>query len=640
MCGIVGIAYFDGKKVDEALLRQATERLAHRGPDASGLYIDNKSLPCVGLGHRRLAIIDLSSSANQPLSNENKDVWVIFNGEIYNFMKLKDQLKGHHRFVSNSDTEVIVHLYEEYGEDAIALLDGMFAIAIYDQRNHTIILARDRVGKKPLYYYYDAKKLIFASEIKAILPLLQDENIVINEENLPFFLVYGYSKTPQTFYKDINQLLPATYTVYNADGNQKTKEYWSLKEYIVNNVRPNYEYTRNDPLLRFKLTEAVKKRLIADVPLGAFLSGGIDSSIVTGLMSRLMDSDVKTFSIGFSEDARYDETAYANIVAKKFKTDHHVFVVTPSTIELIDRILYHYDEPFGDASAIPTYIVSNLTRQHVTVALNGDGGDELFAGYTRFIAANLSEKIPSGVRSILAGLSNLIPAPHYERSVISRGKRLLSALNMPLLERYLNWISYVRVDDVSGLINPSVFSSEKNRDYYKEDVYNYFAQHIRGLEGVPLLTKLLYLNFKTYLPDDLLVKMDRMTMANSLEGRSPFLDRELVEYVFTIPDRLKLRFLTTKYNLKQTFKDILPQKIMHRGKMGFGVPLGTWFRTKLKSYLEEYIISGTPKINNYLNPKEVKRIFDEHQSMARDHGLKLWLFLTLELWLRNIKKEQ
>ncbi len=637
MCGIVGIAYFDGEKIDKQVLEAAANKLAHRGPDASGIYTDNDGVPSVGLGHRRLSIIDLSASANQPLSNETMDVWVVFNGEIYNFIKLRNHLKHNHRFVSNSDTEVIVHLYEQYGEDAIAMLDGMFAIAIYDQRKHRLILARDRVGKKPLYYYYDRKKLIFASEIKAILSLLSQEDIAINEQTLPFYLVYGYSRPPQTFYKGINQLVPASYAVYKDSGSMEIKEYWSLKEHILNNDTSVRAYTKDDPLLRFKLTEAVKNRLIADVPLGAFLSGGIDSSIVTGLMSRLTDTPVKTFSIGFSEDVRYDETAYANIVAKRFKTDHHVFVVTPSTIELIDKIIYHYDEPFGDASAIPTYIVSNLTRQHVTVALNGDGGDELFAGYTRFIAATMSEGIPPLIRKLLSDMSGLIPAPNSEKSLLSRSKRLLSVLNKTFLERYVNWISYIRFDDISNLVNPMVFSgSVKNN--YKDDVYSYFTQHLNGMEKTSLLTQLLYLNFKTYLPDDLLVKMDRMTMANSLEGRSPFLDRELIEYAFTIPDNLKLKGFNTKYNLKQTFRDILPKEVMHRGKMGFGVPLGTWFRTKLKSYMEEHLISGNPMIYTYLNAKEIQRIFDEHQNGVRDHGLKLWLFLSLELWLRNLKK--
>ena len=637
MCGIVGVAYSDGKKVDKQALEVAANKLVHRGPDASGIYIDNESVPSAGLGHRRLSIIDLSASANQPLPNENKDVWVVFNGEIYNFQKLRNQLRNNHRFVSNSDTEVIVHLYEQYGENAIAMLDGMFAIAIYDRNKHRLIIARDRVGKKPLYYYYDREKILFASEIKAILALLPAEEIAINEQTLPFYLVYGYSRPPQTFYKGISQLAPAHYALYGNDGSLKIKNYWSLKDHILNDKTPPDAYTKDDPLLRFKLTGAVKNRLISDVPLGAFLSGGIDSSIVTGLMSRLMDEPVKTFSIGFSEDARYDETGYANIVAKRFKTDHHVFVVTPSTIDLIDKIIYHYDEPFGDASAIPTYIVSNLTRQHVTVALNGDGGDELFAGYTRFIAATMSERIPPVVRQMLSGASGLIPAPHSEKSLLARSKRLLSALNKPLLERYLNWISYIRFDDVPTFMNPAVFSGSV-QDNYRDDVHSYFTQHLEGMEGTSLLTQLLYLNFKTYLPDDLLVKMDRMSMANSLEGRSPFLDRELIEYAFTIPDNLKLKRFNTKYDLKQTFKDILPKEVMRRGKMGFGVPLGAWFRTKLKTYLEELIISGEPRINTYLNAKEVQSIFHEHQQGVRDHGLKLWMFLSLELWLRNLKK--
>jgi len=639
VCGIVGIAQSNGEKIERYLLEQATERLIHRGPDASGIYIDNENIPKIGLGHRRLSIIDLSASANQPMSNEDKDIWVVFNGEIYNFVKLRNQLKQSHRFVSNSDTEVIVHLYEEYGEDAIPMLDGMFAIAIYDRKRHIILLARDRVGKKPLYYYYNSSALIFGSEIKAILSLLSRDKVAVNESVIPFYLVYGYGRTPQTFYKDINQLLPAHYAIYKPDRSMTIKEYWSLKKHINDNTISPSDYTKNDPLLRFKLSEAVKKRLISDVPLGAFLSGGIDSSIVTGLMSRFMDTPVKTFSIGFSEDPQYDETAYANIVAKKFKTDHHTFVVTPSAIELIDKILYHYDEPFGDASAIPTYIVSNLTKQHVTVALNGDGGDELFAGYTRFIAATMSERIPPAMRSLLSKISHFIPDPHSERAILSRSKRLLSQIGKPLLERYLNWISYLRFEEVSNLLNPMLpFSSQKQA--YKDAVYEYFTKNLDGLEQASILTKLLYINFKTYLPDDLLVKMDRMTMANSLEGRSPFLDKELIEYVFTMPDHLKLRYFTTKYALKQTFKDILPKQIMHRGKMGFGVPLGTWFRTKLKSYLEEHIISGSPEITTYLEAGEIKRIFNEHQNGVRDHGLKLWLFLTLELWLRNIKKEK
>ncbi len=637
MCGIVGIVYFDGRQVVRQPLEAAAETLVHRGPDASGIYIDNDRGMHAGLGHRRLSIIDLSASANQPLSNENGDVWIVFNGEIYNFPKLKNQLKQTHTFVSNSDTEVIVHLYEQYGEDALAMLDGMFALALYDRRNQRLILARDRAGKKPLYYYHDGRTLIFGSEIKAILALLQPEEKAVNEQMIPFYLVYGYARPPQTFYKGIRQLAPAQYAVCTGNGTMDLREYWSLKQHILDSDADARNFAQVDPMLRFKLTGAVKNRLMSDVPLGAFLSGGVDSSIVTGLMSRLTDAPVKTFSIGFSEDARYDETSYAALVAKKFNTDHHTFVVTPSTIDLIQKLIYHYDEPFGDASAIPTYIVSNLTRQHVTVALTGDGGDELFAGYTRFIAATLSERVPGSVRKLLYNLSGMIPLSHSERSIPARAKRLFSVFNQPLLERYINWVSYIRFDDTVRLMDPGVFPAS-GQEASRDAVSSYFSQHLKGLEKASLLTQLLYLNFKTYLPDDLLVKMDRMSMANSLEGRSPFLDRELVEYAFTMPDNLKLKGFTTKYSLKQTFQDILPREVLRRGKMGFGVPLGAWFRTKLRDYLRDHLLSDDAQINTYLRTGEVRRIFDEHQQGVRDNGLKLWLLLTLELWLRNLKK--
>ncbi|MCL5277463.1 MAG: asparagine synthase (glutamine-hydrolyzing) [Deltaproteobacteria bacterium] len=633
MCGIAGIVRFDGATVDRKTLEDATDRLAHRGPDAAGTYIDNEGTPCVGLGHRRLSIIDLSFSANQPMSSESGDVRVVFNGEIYNFVKLRELLRHDHRFATNSDTEVIVHLYEQYGEDAIAMLDGMFAIAIYDRRQHKIILARDRVGKKPLYYYHDRTMLLFASEIKAILSMLPGQKIDINEQAIPFYLVYGYARPPHTFYRSIDGLEPSTYMVYKHTGEAETVTYWHLKDHILSSSADADRYPKDDSLLRLKLTDAVRKRLVSDVPLGVFLSGGIDSSIITGIMSRLTSAPVKTFSIGFSEDQHYDETGYANIVAKKYGTDHHVFIVTPRAIDLIDRLIYHYDAPFGDASAIPTYIVSNLTRQHVTVALNGDGGDEIFAGYTRFTAARLSEMIPAPLRSFLAGTVALFPDLGSGRSIPSRARRFLRALNMPLIRRYINWVSYVQPDSLNRLLNPSVYRGSD----YEDTIPSYFTSHLKGMEETSVLTQLLYLNFKTYLPDDLLIKMDRMTMANGLEGRSPFLDTELVEYAFGIPDHLKLKGLQTKLDLRYTFRDILPGELMHRGKMGFGVPLGAWFRNKLKTYLEGHIIAGSPMINAYLNAGEIRRIFDEHQSMARDHGLALWLLLTLELWLRGTK---
>ncbi len=633
MCGIAGIILFDDKKVNREKLIEATDVLKHRGPDAGDVYIDNESIPRVGLGHRRLAIIDLSESANQPMTNENKDVWIVFNGEIYNFQNLRAQLGHGHSFVSNSDTEVIVHLYEQYGEDAISMLDGMFAFAIYDKKARKIIIARDRTGKKPVYYYKDSHKLIFGSEIKAVLKFLERHEIIMNEHAIPSYLVYGYTMPAQTFYKGIYRLDPAHYMVNKQNGSLVIKEYWSLKSRI-NDVSSNpVPALKDDPMLRLKLADAVKKRLISDVPLGAFLSGGVDSSIVTGIMSKFMNEPVKTFSIGFSEDPDYDETAYAHIVAKRFLTDHHSFVVTPSAIDLIDKLLYHYDEPFGDASAIPTYIVSQLTRRYVTVALNGDGGDELFAGYQRFIAGSMSESMPGLLRSMFYDFSFLIPAQKRERAIPSRIKRFLKELKYPFIQRYLDWISYIRLDAINTFVKPELLYRD-----YKEEILSYFDSHIKGIEHASPLTQLLYINFKTYLPDDLLIKMDRMAMANSLESRSPFLDTGLIEYAFTLPDKLKLNFIKAKYVLKHTFKDILPRQIQHRRKMGFGVPLGAWFRGRLKDYAAGYLNSDTSEVYNYLNREAVNRLYEEHQKGMADHGLKLWLILTLELWLRTLKK--
>jgi asparagine synthase (glutamine-hydrolysing) len=629
MCGICGELKFGGATTSVEQIAAMRDTLVHRGPDACGVYLspDRRA----GLGFRRLRIIDLSRDADQPMTNEDASIWLVFNGEIYNFRALRVELEGKgHRFRSMSDSEVIVHLYEEEGPSAIARLDGMFALAIWDERARRLVLGRDRAGKKPLYYFRSGGTLAFASEIKAFFAA-PDYRPEIDPEAVPQYFLHGFVPSPRTLYRHVSHVPPATIMTIEADGRMRQEVYWHLR-------LPNGRASRSQPVdeheaarrVRDLVVNAVERRLVSDVPLGAFLSGGLDSTIVVGVMSRLIDTPVKTFSIGFEGDPAYDETAYARQVAAQFGTAHTEFRVTPAAVDLIDTLVWHHDGPFGDASAIPTYIVSRLTRQHVTVALTGDGGDELFAGYIRFAAGVAAERLPKVIRRIARASAGMLPRQHSERHWIERIRRFVVAASLPLHERMTRW-SGVFYDDLDDLLTPDLLGALSPIDRLE-----YLEPEREHLAGLSPLGTLLHVNFRSYLLDDLLVKIDRCMMANSLEGRSPFLDTALIDYVSGLPDAMKLRGFTTKVILRTAFEDLVPPSIARRGKMGFGVPLGAWFRTELRDYVRDLLLDPSARYREFLSVPFVHQLVQRHLAGQTNAGLQLWSVLTFETWLRGL----
>ena len=616
MCGIFGQV---GAPLPAENIARVLAVLRHRGPDRQS----SRALSGATFAQAHLKVMDLSPESAQPMTSEDGQTWVIFNGTIYNFQELRKLLESAgHKFISKSDTEVIVHGYEQWGDEVVARLDGMFALAIWDQRKQRLLLARDRSGKKPLFYAEHEGSLLFGSSPKSLfaagLPLEP------SNKGVSTFLAYGFAAPPETFYRGVTQLPPAHYLV-REHGAQRLTRYWSFRVLEQPTLHSEAEAITQ---VRRLLEDAVKKRLVAEVPLGAFLSGGIDSSIIVGLMAKHLPK-VKTFSLGFSGDERYNETAFARLAAQKFNTEHHEFIVEPKALSLLDTLVWHHDGPFGDSSAIPTYLVSQYTKEHVTVALSGDGGDELFAGYVRFWAAQTAEKIPAPLRQLGSKLLPFLPAASSERSLFGKGRRFLEGGSADLPDRLLRW-SVLFAEELRTTLRPEVFaelSYEEILAYHRR----FFEQ--RGTT----LQQLLRHNFESYLPEDLLVKSDRCSMAHALELRAPFLDTALIEFSATLPDHLKLRGRTTKYLLKQAFADLLPPEITTRGKMGFGVPLAAWFRGELRSFLEEKLCPHEARVNQYLLPGVAARLVREHLAQRADHSHRLWALLTLEVWLQNLK---
>lgn len=628
MCGICGIINFDSNHpLNESVIKGMCDEVSFRGPDDEGVYLGWGSEGTgyrIGLGHRRLSIIDLGGG-HQPMHNEDKTIWIVFNGEIYNFQDLRKGLEENgHKFYTNTDTEVIIHLYEERGTGCLNELRGMFAFAIWDEKNKRLFLARDRVGKKPLCYMEDNGRFIFASEIKSII---KAGNIPkeVDTEALHYYLTYQYVPYPWTMFRGVRKLPPAHYLVWE-NGKITIEKYWDL-DFSKKLKCSKEEYCEE---ILNHLREATKIRLISDVPLGAFLSGGIDSSAVVCMMSQLMNEPVKTFSIGF-EEAGYDELAFARLIANRFKTEHHEFIVKPNAIELLPGLIWHYNEPFGDSSCLPTYYVARETAKHVTVALNGDGGDETFAGYERYIANRLGEifdKMPFILKKGMSGLAGYLGEPMGGKKLEARFKRFLAALSLKPKERYASWVTF--------------FDSYRKELLYSEELKN----KTKGIEPLNILfnaydrangdslDRLLYVDTVTYLPNDLLVKMDIATMANSIEARSPFLDHKLMEFSASIPSELKLKGWTTKYILKEALKRFLPEEILRRKKMGFGVPISKWFQNELKGYLKDNLLDGTAKGRGYFKTDYVSSLIDEHIKGISDHGSRLWLLLNFELWHR------
>ena len=627
MCGICGeLSFVPERPVTEHALAAMTATLCHRGPDHGATYCSRNGR--AGLGFRRLSIIDLRPAANQPIGNEDDSIQLVFNGEIYNFQELRKGLVARgHRFRSASDSEVIVHLYEEIGDRAIDELDGMFALGIWDARAERLLLARDRAGKKPLFIWRDSARVVFASEPKAILAH-PDLRIEIDDEAIPYYFLYGYVPHPQTFYKGVRHVEPGTTVSFDREGREEARKYWQLT-FPDLRLQPHADSASHAPSraeaarrVRELVTDAVEKRLVSDVPLGAFLSGGLDSTIIVGVMSQLARGPVRTFSIGFEGDPAFDETAIARDTAARFGTTHTEFKVRPSAIELLDTLVYHHDGPFADSSAIPTYLVSKLTREHVTVALTGDGGDEVFAGYLRFGAAMAAERVPPWMARLGLGALEMLPTPKNERHLIARGRRFARAAGLPLQDRLVAWAGAFH-DDLDDLLPGTAVTIDRGRH----------LRNLAGIEGASMLNRLLAANFHSYLHDDLLVKADRMSMANALEARAPFLDRALMEYVAGLPDHYKLAGRTTKAILREAFIDLVPEPVQRGAKKGFGVPLDVWFRGELGDYVRDTLLGPSARSRAYLSQDYVRRLITEHHGHRANHGHKLWTLLTFERWL-------
>jgi len=594
--------------------------IVHRGPDDEGIYVKDG----VGLGMRRLSIIDLAGG-HQPVFNEDRTVLVVYNGEIYNFPELRPELEARgHRFYTHSDTEVIVHLFEEMGPDCVQKLRGMFGLALYDTKRDLLLLARDRLGKKPLHYALRDGRLYFASEIKSILAVAP-ELAQVNYDGLLQYLYYGYVPDPITAFTPIQKLPPGHLLEFQR-GEVRVRQYWDLPAFSTHHPRSEEECLEE---LEQKLAEAVKIRLISDVPLGAMLSGGVDSSTVVALMARASSAPVKTFSIGFKQ-ADFDESKYAQIVAERFGTDHHNLILEPDVVETVEELSRSLEEPFGDSSMLPTYYVSKLARQHVTVALSGDGGDELFAGYDRYAVharRQAFEKIPSWARSF------------YREQVFPRipgnlrGRKFSYNVSLPWKERYVDGLSFVPAfEREMPLLSPE-FRAMLHAGHDPQHVLmNYFA---KASTSDPV-SQMLYVDAKTYMVADILTKVDRMSMATSLEVRAPILDHKFVEFVTSLPIEWKLRGRQQKYILRRLAERVgVPREVLYRQKQGFSLPLVHWIRHELKDLIMTLLLEPRTLQRGYFDQRGIKRLLDEHFSGKRMHTGRIWRLLMFELWHRN-----
>jgi len=633
MCGIAG--YFG--QGDKQVLEKMTRTLVHRGPDDEGFYNSGR----VGLGQRRLSIIDTSPAGHQPMANENKNVWLAFNGEIYNFKDLRNGLKDKHRFASQSDTEVILHLYEELGQEVFSKLEGMFAIALYDERIDKLFLARDRMGKKPLYYGRFGETLVFGSELKALMehPLFKKE---LDLRALNKYLLYEYIPTPHSIFKNVFKLEPATYLVFDGSVVVK-KKFWSIEfnkltitrldSRRVGARRANYQLQESNVIkeLDSKLNNAVKSRLISDVPLGVFLSGGIDSSTIAYYAQKNSGQKIKTFSIGFKESS-FDETQYARQVAKHLGTEHYEKILdAKDSLDLVPKIAEMLDEPLADASIIPTFLLSKFTRERVTVALGGDGGDELFCGYDTFVAHRLSdiyEKLPLFARkSIIEKIALSLPTSFKNFSFDFKAKKFISGFYGPKEYRNQRWLGAFDRPERSALFTGDVWRELAQENEFAE--IDYYNKEV----GTPdYYQQLTYQYLRTYMMDDILVKVDRASMFNSLEVRAPFLDTAVVDFANSLPFEYKLRGLKTKYILKKLMEDKLPREIVQRKKKGFGIPLAEWLSGDLKPLVLELFSEERIKRQDLFNYKYINKLLDDHFSRRADNRKLIWTLAVFQLW--------
>ncbi len=643
MCGIAGTVTH-GQPASREVAASMCARLAHRGPDAEGFHIDGEC----ALGHRRLAVIDLATG-DQPMSNEDGTLWVIFNGEIYNYLELRDDLaRRGRRFRTRSDTEVLLHLFEEQGERTPEFLNGMFAFAIWDARRRSLFLARDRYGKKPLYYSLSVPgfRIVFASELKALL-CVPGFDAEIDPEALADYLSFGYVPDPKSIFRHARKLPPAHWLALD-DGGVRLRRYWTPPYEPADGAR----WDEAAEQIRALSADAVKRRMISDVPLGAFLSGGVDSGAVTAYMSRASTTPVRTFSIGFAAK-EYDELDYARLVAGHCGALHHEEVVTPHIGEILPALVECFDEPFADNSAIPMLYLARMTRRHVTVALSGDGADELFAGYRRYawglVEDRLRRRLPGWFRSTvvraagkvwpkfdylprifrakatLLNLSTSLADAYFQSMTIFRAKATLLNLSTSLADAYFQSMTIFRDRDLSAILAPEVraaLGGYSTREWYRER----FAR----VSHLPPLEQMQAVDVETWLPGDILVKADRATMAYSLESRSPWLDYRLGELAGKLPAHFKVNGLTGKAIFKHAVRDLLPGEVIHRRKMGFVVPMPLWLRTALKPLFEEHVLNG--RLREWLDATAARRLWNEHQSGLSNHERKLWALLALALW--------
>lgn len=620
------VSVADGDDLAKQIVQRQLETLHHRGPDSYGIYQKGPA----ALGQARLAVLDLDTG-DPPITNEDATLGVALNGEIYDFAGLREAaIERGHSFKTTGDTEVIAHLAEDFQPlELCKQLDGMFAFAIWDDRKQRFILARDRCGKKPIYWWFDGKTLVFGSEIKAVVAHPQVPRR-LNRTALASYLQLGYAPSPITFFEGVNSLLPGHVLVWEPGSEPKIERYWEQPIAGINCETLDISFDEAAAEVRKLVTQAVGRRMVADVPLGGFLSGGVDSSAIVTAMSQLSSSKVKTFTVGFDE-GRFDERSPARETAERLGTEHHEFVANPKNLDLLEKLVWHHDQPFGDSSAIPTYLLCEQTAQQVTVALSGDGGDELFAGYERFFAARAVEgfsRIPGVLKR-----SGLRVAERFDdeqlRGRVGSAKRFAYRADQGLPAAYQSWISYVPAEFCDQLYGD--LYSQQERAFGDHDYQQIWDES----KGSQRLNRLLHTNFRTYLLDDLLPKADRMSMAHSLEVRSPLLDSKLIEFAARLPVAHKQKGFKFKRVLREAFSDVLPPDLLSRRKQGFGVPLDQWFREDWKSYAESMLLSSDSRVSKHLTVEGVKAVMDEHQSGNRSLGHAIWTLLTLEIFLRR-----
>lgn len=623
MCGITGFINSDGRAVDRSILERMNCAIIHRGPDEDGFYVHQN----VGLAMRRLAIIDLAGG-QQPIHNADRTKWLVFNGEIYNYQELREDLiKRGHKLYTKSDTEAVLHLYEEFGVECVQYLRGMFAIAIWDDVEKSLFLARDRVGKKPILYSHQPNgDLIFGSEFTAVLehPSIGRE---VDMQALDAYMSYLCVPAPQTAFRAIRKLEPGHWMRWK-DGRVETQRYWLPKFGPKVKISEEEAIEETTRLMR----ESTRLRMISEVPLGAFLSGGVDSSIVVALMAQESSSPVKTFSIGF-EEQDFSELKYARAVAEHVGAEYHEFIVRPNALEILPMLVEHYGEPYADSSAIPTYYVSKETRQHVTVALNGDGGDESFAGYERYMAMELAEiyrRIPSWMRSaLIEGPVNLLPSSELKQTRIRDVQRFFSSAHEDKKARYFRWMSTFK-----PALKPDLYTSDFKAQLTGQ-TSKLLDEWFDVANGTGILDATLLTDQMTYLPNDLLVKVDIASMANSLEARSPFLDHNVIEFAARLPENIKMRGLRPKYLLKKVAARLVPREVVYRRKMGFGVPVGRWLRGEMSGFLRDTLLSQAALSRGVVKPEKLRQYVDEHVSGKFDHSFQVWSLLMMELWFQR-----